>query len=109
MDWSQVNGVYATDPAKHPNPEILDKLTYDRALADHLHFMDTTALTMCRDRSIPIRIFSLFRPGNISRAIRGESVGTVVYQRERQTGAQLEPSSNGRTPVYPEEHFCSTK
>ena len=109
MDWSQVNGVHATDPRKHPDAEILDHLTYDRAIADRLHFMDTTALTMCRDQSIPIRIFSLFCEGNISRAIRGESVGTLVRQQERQTGPQLNPSSNGRFHVNREEHFCSIK
>ena len=73
-----VDGVYATDPNLDPAAEKLDSLTYLEALERRLGVMDSTALSLCMENSLPIIVFDLFTPGSLERIIRGESVGSVV-------------------------------
>ncbi len=73
-----VDGVYATDPNLDPAAEKLDTLTYLEALERRLKVMDSTALSLCMENSLPIIVFDLFTPGSLERIIRGESVGSVV-------------------------------
>ena len=73
-----VDGVYATDPNLDPAAEKLDNLTYLEALERRLGVMDSTALSLCMENSLPIIVFDLFTPGSLERIIRGESVGSVV-------------------------------
>jgi uridylate kinase len=76
---TKVDGVYSADPLSDPNAELLDNLTFMDVLARQLRVMDSTAITMCMENDIPIRVFNLAQPGNIARAVRGESIGTRVH------------------------------
>lgn len=75
---TRVDGVYDSDPEKHPDAKRYDTLTYDKVIADRLNVMDTTAVVMCRDNDLPIRVFDLNVPGNLMRLVKGENVGTLV-------------------------------
>lgn len=76
---TKVDGVYNADPAKDPAAELLETLTYMDVLSQQLRVMDSTAITMCMDNDIPIRVFNLAKSGNIAGAVRGESIGTRVH------------------------------
>ena len=76
---TKVDGVYSADPVTNPDAELLDTLTYMDVLAQQLRGMDSTAITMCMENDIPIRVFNLAKPGNIAGAVRGESIGTRVH------------------------------
>ncbi|MDE2296201.1 MAG: UMP kinase [Gammaproteobacteria bacterium] len=75
---TKVNGVYDSDPMKNPNARRYSQLTYDQVLNDRLNVMDATAIVMCRENDLPLRIFNLFEPGDLVRIVQGEEVGTVV-------------------------------
>jgi len=75
---TRVDGVYDADPEKNPDATRYDELTYDKVIADRLNVMDTTAVVMCRDNKLPIRVFDLHVPGNLMRLVTGENVGTLV-------------------------------
>jgi len=75
---TQVDGVYTADPKKDPGAKRYDRLTFDRVINDKLKVMDTTAVVMCRENSVPIRVFNLNVPGELLRVARGENVGTLV-------------------------------
>ena len=75
---TKVDGVYDADPVKVPGAKRYDRLTYDRALDDRLGVMDATALVMCRDNGLPLRVFNLHAHGDLLRILRGENVGTLV-------------------------------
>ena len=62
-----------------PSAELMESLTYMEVLSQQLKVMDSTAITMCMDNDIPIRVFNLAEPGNIAAAVRGESIGTRVH------------------------------
>ena len=76
---TKVDGVYSADPVTDPSAELLSSLTYMDVLSQQLKVMDSTAITMCMDNDIPIRVFNLAKPGNIAAAVRGESIGTRVH------------------------------
>lgn len=75
---TKVEGIYDKDPAKHPDAKMYHRLSYDRFLADRVGVMDSTAVTLCRDNGLPIRVFALTKRGNIKRVVLGEDVGTLV-------------------------------
>jgi uridylate kinase len=75
---TRVDGVYDSDPEKNPAAKLLTELTYMQVLEQGLRVMDSTAITMCMDNNLPIRVFNISVPGNIARAVRGEPVGTLV-------------------------------
>ena len=75
---TKVDGIYTDDPKKNPDAELLAELDYMHAIAEQLGVMDTTAITMCMENNLPIRVFNMTVPGNIVRAVRGEDVGTLV-------------------------------
>lgn len=75
---TKVDGIYTSDPNKDPDAELLEELDYMHAIAEQLGVMDTTAITMCMENNLPIRVFNMNVPGNIVRAVRGENVGTLV-------------------------------
>ena len=75
---TKVDGVYTEDPMKNPHATRYDKLTYDQVLRDKLNVMDATAIVMCRDNNIPLRVFNMFNPGDLKRIALGENVGTSV-------------------------------
>jgi len=78
MGKNGVDGVYTADPRTDPDAQFLAHLTYTRALVDGLAVMDAAALSMCRDNDVPMRVFSLEQPGNVTRALEGEKIGTLV-------------------------------
>jgi uridylate kinase len=78
MKATRVDGVYSADPEKHPDAERYPFVTYLQVLNDGLAVMDTTAVTLCMNNSLPILVFDMTEPGNIVRAIAGEPIGTLV-------------------------------
>ena len=75
---SMVDGVYDSDPKKHPDAVKFDRLSFLDVLNKDLKVMDSTAATLCKDNEIPILVFNLEDPENIVRAVRGETIGTIV-------------------------------
>lgn len=73
-----VDGVYDDDPRKNPAAKRFDRLTYDEVLSRGLKVADATAISLCRDNSMPIIVFDLLAEGNIARAVAGERIGTLV-------------------------------
>jgi uridylate kinase len=73
-----VDGVYDSDPKTNPDAVRFDTLDYDEVLARDLKFADATAISLCRDNSMPIVVFNLLEDGNIRRAVHGEKIGTMV-------------------------------
>ena len=74
----QVDGVYDRDPLREPGATRFERLTYREVLQRNLKVMDSTAISMCMDNSLPIIVFNLRKPGNIKRAVMGETIGTLV-------------------------------
>ena len=75
---SMVDGVYDSDPKKNPDAVKFDRLSFLDVLNKDLKVMDSTAATLCKDNGIPILVFNLEEPENIVRAVRGETIGTIV-------------------------------
>ena len=75
---TKVDGVYSTDPVKHADAVRYDRVSYDEALEKKLGVMDATALVMCRDNDLPIRVMNINEQGALLRLINGESIGTLV-------------------------------
>lgn len=75
---TRVDGVYSKDPLVHEDAVMFKHVTYINALKDNLRVMDATAISLCMEEDIPIRVFNINIPGNIERVVRGEDVGTVV-------------------------------
>ncbi len=75
---TKVDGVYAADPVTHPDAERFSRLSFERVLVDNLKVMDATAIVMCRDNNLPLRVFELAQPGGLLRIVTGEDVGTLV-------------------------------
>lgn len=77
---TKVEGVYDADPMKHPEAKMYKRLSFDRCLADRIGVMDSTAITLCRENKLPIRVFEMMKRGNIKRVLMGEDVGTLVTE-----------------------------
>ena len=73
-----VDGVYDADPRTHPDAVRFDHLTPSEVLARGLKVADATAISLCQDNELPIVVFNLLVEGNIARAVRGETIGTLV-------------------------------
>ena len=80
MGKNGVDGVYTADPRTDPTATRYDQLTYTEALVDGLEVMDATALSMCRDNSVQMRVFGMEARGNVTRALRGERIGTLLTE-----------------------------
>ncbi len=77
---TKVDGIYSADPFKDLKAVRYDRLTYDEALARKLQVMDATAIVMCRENDIPLKVFNINRHGDLVRVVCGESVGTTVVR-----------------------------
>jgi len=77
---TKVDGVYSADPITHPDAELFETLSYDEAIARKLGVMDATALVLCRDQGMPVRVFGLNTPGNLHKVVSGGDIGTLVEQ-----------------------------
>ncbi|TSA45058.1 UMP kinase [bacterium] len=75
---TKVEGVYSDDPKKNPKAELFEKLTYNEVLKKNLRIMDLSAISLCRDNNIPIVVLNIFKKGNITKAVCGEQVGTLI-------------------------------
>jgi len=77
---TKVQGVYDRDPVKYADASMFRQLSYDRFIRERIGVMDATAVTLCRDNRLPIRVFALSTTGNIKRVVQGEPVGTLVAE-----------------------------
>ncbi len=75
---TKVNGVYSADPMQDPDAEFYSELSYDRVLAEGLAVMDATAVVLCKEQNMPLRVMNINEEGALQRLIRGEPVGTLV-------------------------------
>lgn len=73
-----VDGVYSDDPKKNPKAQRLDKVTFGEALKRGLKVVDSTAFSLCMDNKMPMRVFGMEPAGNITKAILGKQIGTLV-------------------------------
>ncbi len=78
MKATSVNGVYTDDPKKNPNAKHISSLGYRDFLTEDYGVMDSAAISICRDNSIPVRVFSIFEKNSLKRAIAGENIGTLI-------------------------------
>jgi uridylate kinase len=78
MKATKVDGIYTADPVTNPTATRYDKLTYTEALSKQLKVMDAAAFSLCMENDIPIVVFNFFEEGEILRAFKGESAGTLV-------------------------------
>lgn len=76
----RIDAVYDSDPEKNPNAKKFTELTYLEVIDRGLGVMDSTAITLCMDNNMPIRVFGLDDPENIKRAINGEEIGTLIHK-----------------------------
>ncbi|MEI6114490.1 MAG: UMP kinase, partial [Burkholderiales bacterium] len=76
---TKVDGIYTADPKKDPSATRYSRISFDEAIMRRLEVMDATAFALCRDQKLPIRVFSINKPGALSRAIGGEDEGTLVH------------------------------
>lgn len=76
---TKVDGVYSADPNKDHNAIRYSNISFDEAISRQLQVMDATAFALCRDRNLPIKVFSIVKPGALKRVILGEDEGTLVH------------------------------
>ncbi|KAL9230308.1 hypothetical protein vseg_005678 [Gypsophila vaccaria] len=87
---TNVDGVYNEDPRRNPNAKLLDTLSYQDVTSKELSVMDMTAITLCQENKIPVVVFNLNKEGNISRAIKGERVGTIIGGHRNSAVAEIQ-------------------
>lgn len=75
---TKVDGVYSADPVKHPDAVFYPKLTYHEVLTKNLQVMDLTAICLCRDHNMPVRVFNIRKPGTLRMVVLGKDEGTLV-------------------------------
>lgn len=75
---TKVDGVYDSDPVKNPDAKMFARLKYIDVINQGLQVMDSTAITLCMDNSLPILVFNIKQEGNVMRVLRGEPIGTIV-------------------------------
>ncbi len=75
---TKVDGIYSADPVSNPDAERFERLSYDEVIQKDLRVMDTSAIVLCRDQSVPLRIFDINNAGALLRIMQGEAIGTLV-------------------------------
>ncbi|MGH8161370.1 MAG: UMP kinase [Gammaproteobacteria bacterium] len=78
LKGTKVDGVYASDPVKHADARRYSRLSFGRAIEQRLAVMDATAMVMCRENDLPLRVFSIRQAGAFVRILKGEDIGTLV-------------------------------
>lgn len=76
---TKVDGVYTADPKKDPQAQRYHRISFDEAIGRNLAVLDATAFALCRDQKLPINVFSIFKPGALTRVVMGEDEGTLVH------------------------------
>ena len=79
LKGTKVDGVYSADPKKDPTATRYTQISFDEAISKNLQVMDATAFALCRDQKLPIKVFSIFKPGALKRVAQGEDEGTLVH------------------------------
>jgi uridylate kinase len=80
MKGTKVDGIFDKDPAKYADAKKYDTITYSDVIAQGLQVMDTAAISLCMDNSLPILVFDSLKDGNIKKAVYGEVIGTTVIK-----------------------------
>jgi len=75
---TKVDGIYDKDPMKHSDASRYDQISFDDAIQQKLGVMDTTAIVLCRDNNLPVKVFNMNQNGDLMRLVMGENVGTTV-------------------------------
>jgi uridylate kinase len=75
---TMVDGIYSADPKRYPDAAFYPRITYDQAVSERLGVMDLTAVLLCRDNGMPLRVMSIFEPGALRRVAAGEDIGSLV-------------------------------
>ena len=75
---TKVNGVYNKDPVKHKDAKLYKKLSYNQVINEELKVMDTTAIVLCKENNIPLRVFSMLEKNSLVSIIRGDKIGTII-------------------------------
>jgi uridylate kinase len=78
LKGTRVNGIYNADPEKVPDAVKYDKISYKECLDKNLKVMDMTAFTLCMENNLPIIVFDMNEPGNLSKVVKGDEIGTIV-------------------------------
>lgn len=78
LKGTRVDGVYTADPEKDPTAVKYEEITFHEAYSKQLKVMDLTAFTMCSENNLPIVVFDMNKPGNLTKVILGEKIGTLV-------------------------------
>jgi uridylate kinase len=78
MSKNGVDGVYDSDPRLNPEAKKLDTVTFTEAISDGLKVVDAAAFSLCMENKLPMLVFGIEGPGNVTRALRGEKIGTLV-------------------------------
>ncbi len=76
---TKVDGIYSADPKKDPSATLYHQISFDEAISRQLEVMDATAFALCRDQKLPIKVFSIFKPGALRSVVLGEDEGTLVH------------------------------
>ncbi len=76
---TKVDGIYTADPKKDPTATLYSSISFDEAITRQLEVMDATAFALCRDQRLPIKVFSIFKPGALYRVVMGADEGTLVH------------------------------
>ena len=76
---TKVDGVYTADPVKDAGATRYREISFDEAISRNLKVMDAAAFALCRDQKLPVKVFSIFKPGALVRVVLGEDEGTLVH------------------------------
>ena len=79
---TKVDGIYSDDPVTNPDAVLYDRISFDEALEQKLGVMDATALVLCSEHNMPVRVFNVFEPGHLGRIVEGQDIGTLVQQEK---------------------------
>ena len=71
--------LFRSDPKKDPSATRYSQISFDEAISKNLQVLDATAFALCRDQKLPIKVFSIFKPGALKRVVLGEDEGTLVH------------------------------
>ena len=80
LKGTKVDGIYDADPVKHRNAKKYNEITYKKVLEDNLRVMDMTAITLCLENSLPIKVFNINNTGDLKKIILGSNIGTLVSE-----------------------------
>lgn len=79
---TKVDGIYDCDPAKNPDAKLYNEISYREVIEKQLQVMDQTAITLCAENNLPIKVININRPGNLKKLITGENIGTLVGENK---------------------------